>query len=291
MGLVFSFAHFHLARAHFRDLVIDQLDSHFHRLRGRALQVGIECRIDAIGLIVQLVLVELVDQRIAHQVDVVRSITGFDVRRRQLERRGFGLVRFRPGNRVRVGHSVQHDIAAIQRALGMAVRRKITGRLNQPGQQCRLRQRDVLEIFVEIGFRCLCESADGERSPLSQVNPVCVKLENLLLAELLLEFERNHDFRQLPLDRLLRREEKCPRKLHGDGRTALLVALPGYVNPEGLCQTQKIHAPMLEKAPVFDGEHGIDHHFRILVVFHQLPLRALFGIEQCGHQLRFQFVG
>ena len=62
------------------------------------------------------------------------------------------------------------------------------------------------------------------------------------------------------------------------------------VNPRSFGQTHKVDATMLEEAPIFDGEDRIDHHFGNVVIVHQLPLGPLLGVEQRGHNLRFQFV-
>ena len=67
--------------------------------------------------------------------------------------------------------------------------------------------------------------------------------------------------------------------------------LVSHVNQERLGQADEIHTAMLEEAPVLDGHHGIDHHFRDVIVPNQLPLGSLLGVEQGRHQLRLQFVG
>ena len=51
--------------------------------------------------------------------------------------------------------AVQHQIAAFERALGMAVGRQIAGRLDDSRDQRRFRQGNVLQILVEIGLRRL----------------------------------------------------------------------------------------------------------------------------------------
>src|SRR3979411_930621 len=103
----------------------------------------------------------------------------------------------------------------------MPIGRKITGTLDNARQQSRLRQRNVPEILVEVGLRSLSESADRERSPLSQVPPIRVKLKNLLLAELLFQLFRDQHLRKLSPHGFLGREKEPPRKLHGDRRSAL----------------------------------------------------------------------
>ena len=70
-------SNFDFLRTQLLDLIVDQLDSHLDRLRGGFLQIRIKRRVDAVRLVVQIVLAELADQRVAHHVDEVRRVTGF----------------------------------------------------------------------------------------------------------------------------------------------------------------------------------------------------------------------
>src|SRR5579871_2056503 len=137
----------------------------------------------------------------------------------------------------------------------MAVRRQPAGTLNNSGEQGCLWQGDISQILVEISPRSLRKAADGERSSLSQVYPVPIKLENLLLGELLFQFLGDQHLRELAPDRLFRRQKEAARKLHSNGRPALAVPLPGQIDPTGLHHADKIHAAMLKEAPVFNGQH------------------------------------
>ena len=103
-----------------------------------------------------------VDQHFAHQVDEVRSITGFDVRRSQFEWSRFGLVRLFLGYGVGFNHAVENDIAAIQSAFRVAIWRKAARPLNDSCQQRGFWQREVFHVLVEISPRGLSETADGE---------------------------------------------------------------------------------------------------------------------------------
>ena len=78
-------------------------------------------RVNAIALVVHLALVEFGDKRVAQQIDKVGCVAGLDVGRRQLQRRGLGLLRFRLGEGMGFHHGVQHQVAAFEGALGMAV--------------------------------------------------------------------------------------------------------------------------------------------------------------------------
>ena len=160
------------------------------RLRRRFLQVGIERGVDAIRLVVQIMFAELVDQRVPHHVDEIGRVAGLHIRGRQFQRRGLRFFRLLARDGVGVDHGIQYQIAAFQRALGMAVGRQPAGSLDDSRQQRGLRQRNVFQILIEIGARRLGKAADGERSALPQVHPIAIKLEDLLLAELLFQSPR-----------------------------------------------------------------------------------------------------
>ncbi len=105
------------------DLVIYQLDPIFDCLGSCPLEVGVQRRVDAVGLFVQLAFVELAGQSIADQIDKIRRVTGFHVGRRQLQRRGFGFVGFAPGDGVGFHHTLQNQVAAFQSPLGVTIGR------------------------------------------------------------------------------------------------------------------------------------------------------------------------
>ena len=139
-----------------------------------------------------------------------------------------------------------------------------------------------------MSFRSLLKyDVEASAKPLMVNDPRCprstrlrIELEDLLLAEFLLELERDHDLRQLALDGFFRRQKERARKLHGDRRAALLVALARDVDPERLGQAKEVDAAMLEEAAVFDGENRVHHHFRNLVVLDHLALGALLRVKQ-----------
>src|SRR5579872_1409023 len=93
--------------------------------------------------------------------------------------------------------------------------------------------------------------ANAKTSPVAEIHFVRIQLENFLLGEALLEFERNHGFGELPAPRALVRKEERPRHLHRDGAGALVVlaAVP-QVRPGGPCDAHKIESAVLEEALV-----------------------------------------
>ena len=126
---------------------------------------------------------------------------------------------------------------------------------------------------------------------MTHIHAVGVKLENLLLGELLLQLHRNQHFCDFTFNGFLRSQKERARKLHGNRRAALLMPLMSQVDPCSLSQTHEVHAPMLEEAPVFNGQHGVHQDFGDFVILHQLALGTLLGIEQRRNHLGFEFIG
>ena len=280
LGFILALGEFHFLGAQLGDLLVHQLDATLNRLRRGLLQVGIKRRINPVGLIVQLVLVQFRDQLITNQVDEIRRVAGLHIGRRQSEASGLGLLGISPGNGVGLNHRIEHQVTPLERALWMPVRRQRAWRLNDSSNQCRFRQRNLFQILVEIRPRRFCEPTDGERPALTQVHAIGIELENLLLRELLLEFHGDQDFDQLAFNFLLRGQEESARKLHGDGRAALLVPLMGKVDPARFRQPDEVHTAVLEESAIFNRDHRIYQDFRNLIVGDDLTLGALFGVEQ-----------
>ena len=92
LGLVLVLSNLRSLGAQLGDLVIHQLHSGFDCRRRGFLQIGINCRVDPIALVVHLAFVEFADKGFAEQIDEVGRVTGFDVGRGQLQRRGLGLL-------------------------------------------------------------------------------------------------------------------------------------------------------------------------------------------------------
>ena len=97
----------------------------------------------------------------------------------------------------------------------------------------------------------------------AEIDPVQIKFEDLLLAELTLQRQRQHRLPGLSGIGLGRGQEDVAGELLGDGRPALLRA-GGEVPVEGPGQTDRIDAGMRMETAVLDRDHRIDHHFGYL---------------------------
>ena len=100
---------------------------------------------------------------------------------------------------------------------------------------------------------------------LAEEDLVDVELQDLLLAELALDLQREEDLVELADVGLLPGEEEVPGHLHGDG-AAPRPLLPGAHEVEhGAGQALPVDARVLEVAVVLAGEEGLDEALRHLV--------------------------
>jgi hypothetical protein len=133
-----------------------------------ALQVGIERGVDAQAFAVEVALAELLHQLIVHQVDEVGRFAGVHAGRGQMQRLGLGALGLVLGDGAGLDHRIEHQVAALDGAVGMAEGIEVVGPLNDAGQQRALGQVELAHILAEVGLRGLAESVDGEAAALAR---------------------------------------------------------------------------------------------------------------------------
>ena len=219
-------------------------DVHLARLRRDAgKRLGHLCgdEVDEVGRLV-------VDGQRDHPERLARGALGH-VRRQVL------LVRHRP----------QHDVPALDGALGMGERRVQPRALNDAGNERRLGQREVAHVLAEEEARRFGHAVDRERPPLPEVDVVQVQLQNLVLGGAPLEHERHERFPDLPpvgalagleLRVELVRQEEHPRQLLRDRAVADQVPLvPEDVGHRGGEHAERVDARMRVEPLVLDRQH------------------------------------
>ena len=128
------------------------------------------------------------------------------------------------------------------------------GRFGQTCQHRHLRQGELVERFGEISLR-----GRGKTVGLAaEENLIHVKLQNLVLAHLLLDLQRQQHLEQLAGEGLFARQIKIARHLHGDGRGAL-TARPLQIRQQRASHSRPIDAAMLIETVVFGGQHRLFH--------------------------------
>src|ERR1700722_194446 len=105
----------------------------------------------------------------------------------------------------------------------MAVGIEVAGPLDNARERCRFVNIEVANVFAEVGLRSLAESMDAETAALAETDLIAVILEDLLLRQLLLEFEGNHHLRGFALPILVLVEPELPRQLHAERGSALIL--------------------------------------------------------------------
>jgi hypothetical protein len=258
-------------------------------LLGQALQAQVQRGVDGEVLRVQVLRVVALAQLRAHQVHEVRRVEAghrggpVDPQRLRHGLGGPGLVH-EPG----LLHRLQHLVAPLDRALGVAVGVVGVGRLDHAGQERALRQRQVADVLVEVHPRGLAEAVDAERAGLAQVDLVQVQLQDVLLLRAPLQHEREQGLLRLALHGALRRQEEVLAELLGDGAAAVRdLALAAHVADDGAHQPDGVEPGVAEEAAVLDGQHRLHHVPRQLVVLDAAALLACL-VEEVGDELRLQ---
>ena len=227
-----------------------------HRLVGTFLDTDVEGRLhDQHAVAAQLA-------GIRHALDLaegpVEVVIGGDVagaghRRRRVAQCRLNLAF---GNEAGFHHVVEHVHRARARAAGrFTVRRVFRRRLEQAGQHRGLGEAHVLQGLAEIviGRRHRAEGAAAH------IGAVEIELENVVLAEMALEPQRQERLVHFALQRALVGEEQVLGELLGDGGAALRVAAAARIRHESARRADRVDAPMLVEAPVLGGDQRLDH--------------------------------
>ena len=167
-------------------------------------------------------------------------------------------------------HARQHDALALGGALQVDQRVGEGGVLRQAGQHGRLGQAQRGQRLAEVGVGRGGEAVAAR----TEVDLVHVQLEDLRLAQLPFDLQRQQGLLDLALGREALRQEKGARHLLGDGRRALAQSA-GELRGHRAGQAFEVDAAVLVEACIFHRQHGLLHQQRDLVDGHELPaLRA-----------------
>src|SRR5258706_15556821 len=116
----------------------------------------------------------------------------------------------RCSNVAKLVHSTQDILLPLPRTLRICngiVERRCLG---QAGEQGAFREAQLVERLVEINLRGGAETIGA----LPEVDLIDVQLENLLLAEAVLDLEGEQRFVELAVERFFRGEKEVARHLH-----------------------------------------------------------------------------
>ena len=185
--------------------------------------------------------------------------------------RGGGLL---GGGLPQLDHAVEHLPAAGGRLFGMVERVGGARRPDEPGEQGRLAQRELVHGGVEV----LVGGGLNAVGAVPEVDRVEVQLEDPRLRVPLLELEGEHGLADLPAGAALPPDQLVLHVLLGDGRATLLDPAVGGVGPEGADDGLGVDTAVLPEAGVLYGDHGVLQEPRDLGQGHALPV--LLGVER-----------
>ena len=135
----------------------------------------------------------------------------------QHQRRRPCRIRLRRGNLAVFEHGVDHEIAALLRAVRMSDRRIDCGAFGQSREQRGFVERQLLGRLAEVKLRCCLESVHA----VAQKNLIGVERENLRLGETPFDLDRQHRLLHLALPAAVGRQKKIARQLHSQSRRTL----------------------------------------------------------------------
>ena len=225
---------------------------------GGALQVEVERGVDAPARAKELVFAQLPVQPLAHRNDIVRSCT-------------FGAVPLCGVDEVHLGfgglgpllrcdealllHLSEHVTAAAERRIEVLEGVVAVGRLHEAGEERGLVERQRRGTVAEVEAACLLDAV-GLRT---EEDLVEVDGEDVVFAEVAVEFDGELRLLNLPLDGALRRQDEVLDHLLGDGAGALPHLSALEVPADSTDEAHVVHTLVLVEVGIFCGEQRLAH--------------------------------
>jgi hypothetical protein len=133
------------------------------------------------------------------------------------------------GDEAELAHGREHGLGAALGAGGVAVGRQPRGRFHHARQHRGLGDLHLARRLAEIALGGGLDAVGAG----AEIDAVEIELENLGLAELALEPEREHELLHLAPERALLGQEQILGELLGEGRAALRHAAAKHVGDHG----------------------------------------------------------
>ena len=162
--------------------------------------------------------------------------------------------------------------------------------MDHAGERRSLREIELTKILPEEGLRGLAEAVDRVAAvwprfiSLAYISKICCLLKRfsswkvIMISVILREML------------LVRREEESSRKLLGERGAAAVHAVREDILHGALGGAEVVDAAVLEEAAVFDGDDGLHHVRRDLVVGDEAALGAVLVFGEGGDELRLELV-
>ena len=221
---------------------------------GGLLHVEVNRRVDLQAALIDALPPETLDQETPDLFfEVLPERLATPERVVQLHRFLQRLVVRRSIDHLRIEHRAERDVAACRGLLEAHRRRVAGGRLHEAGQQRRFRDADGRRRLAEIPERRGLHTVQA----VTEIDLVEIQLENLVLAELLLESRRDDDLGQLASVGLLGRQEALPRQLLCDRAAALGETTFSKIAQRRTRNANDVDSVVIVEALILDREDGV----------------------------------
>ena len=168
------------------------------------------------------------------------------------ERLRRGALRFLVGDHALLGQHAQHEVAAGQRAIGVAPRVVVRGSADDRHHRRDFRKAELRQRLAEVELAREPEAVDRARAVLPEIDLVDVGVHDVRLLEATLENDGHHRFLGLAPQRAPAVEEVALHQLLGQ-RAAALLDLPGaHVDEHRAQDRQRIDAVVAVELAVLD---------------------------------------
>jgi len=183
------------------------------------------------------------------------------------------------GDRARLGHHVQHGVAAFARTVGVEERVVQARSPDQPGEEGRLPEREIPDLLPEVVPGGATESVHGGGAVLTQVDLVEVGPQDSFLRVVQLEDERGERLGGLARQRPLPREVEVLRELLCQRASPLGHSPRGDIHPEGAEYPRRVDPRVVEEPAILGDEDRVDELLRAVLDPHELPLLEVGALE------------
>ena len=89
-----------------------------------------------------------------YQVDEVGRLAGVYAGFGEMERLGLGALGLFLGNGAGFDHRIEHQVTALDGAVGMVEGVEVAGPLNDAGQESALGQIELIDVLAKVDLRC-----------------------------------------------------------------------------------------------------------------------------------------
>ena len=156
---------------------------------------------------------------------------------------------------------IQNRVALQRRSFRISQWRKAIRAPDQSGQGRRLRQVQFRRVLSEVGKRRGLHAVTAG----PEINPVHVKLEDLLLGEILLDPQRYHRFQNFSAQGSAAERETIAGELLSNTARAFLGRAAHDVAHQRARDPAPVDSAVLEEPRVFAGQQGVDEKRRYFV--------------------------